>query len=317
MTGEARSLLTFLPAPVAVGDPDGRAVYVNPAFQARFDVAPGEVRGRPLAELFVGGGREAVLQATARVCAEGGEARFRLREDGRGYAVVAAPIVAERQTVGLVFLFCEESAGEERLLAFHREVAEPLAELSQCLDAMLEQTGGRRAARFRTLVEEGIRAVDRIQKWTDELAAAVRFEPEREPSRRLDPLGLTQNLAEALGEPMQGAGHELELLLPARLPRVRGDGDRLALALERFVQERMAAAPRGTAFTLAAKLLAAERCVLLSLTETAPPHAARFDPDDEAPPAELERVLRASGGAVARIADPVAGVTTTLRLPLA
>lgn len=317
MTGESRSLLTFLPAPVAVGDPDGRAVYVNPAFQERFDVAPGEVRGRPLAELFVGGGREAVLQATARVCREGGEARFRVREDGRGYAVVASPIVAEQQTVGLVFLFCEEGAGEERLLAFHREVAEPLAELSQGLDAMLEQTGGRRAARFRTLVEEGIRAVERIRKWTDELAAAARFEPAGQPARRLDPVGLAQNLVEAVRDRARRAGHELELLLPARLPRARGDGDRLSLALERFVEERMEAAPRGTAFTLAAKLLAAEGCVLLSLTETAPSHAARFHPDDEVPPRELERVLLASGGAVARVADPVAGVTTTLRLPLA
>lgn len=317
MSEDGRSLLTFLPAPVAVGDPDGRAVYVNPAFRERFDAAAGDVQGRPLAELFGGGGREAVLQATASVCGEGGQARFRIREGAHGYAVVAAPIEAEGQTVGLVFLFCDEAAGEGRLLAFHREVAEPLGELSQCLDALLEQTGGRRAARFRGLVEEGLRCVERIQKWTDELAAAVRFEPRRAAAARLDPGELVQELAEAVRPEVRRHGHSLELLRPADLPPARGDAHRLCRVLERFVDERMDAAPRGTAFTLAAKRHAGEPCVLLSLTETAPAHAASFTLDDDAPPPELEAAVRAAGGAVARVADPVAGVTTTLRLPLA
>ena len=39
-----RSLLSFLDAPVVVGDPEGRAVYVNPAFEARF--GQGGRRGR-------------------------------------------------------------------------------------------------------------------------------------------------------------------------------------------------------------------------------------------------------------------------------
>ena len=38
MTGAEQSLLSFLDAPVIVGDPEGRAVYVNPAFQSRFGI---------------------------------------------------------------------------------------------------------------------------------------------------------------------------------------------------------------------------------------------------------------------------------------
>ena len=38
MSSSSRSLLDFIDAPVVVGDPDGRAVYVNPAFQQKFDV---------------------------------------------------------------------------------------------------------------------------------------------------------------------------------------------------------------------------------------------------------------------------------------
>ena len=62
------SLLSFLDTPVVVGDPDGRAAYVNPAFETRFSVSAEEVTGEPLANLFEGGVREAVLTAVAAVC---------------------------------------------------------------------------------------------------------------------------------------------------------------------------------------------------------------------------------------------------------
>ena len=59
------TLLAFLDAPVVVGDPEGRAAYVNPAFETRFAVASAAATGAPLASLFDGGVREAVLRAVA------------------------------------------------------------------------------------------------------------------------------------------------------------------------------------------------------------------------------------------------------------
>ncbi len=315
---ESRSLLTFLPVPVAVGDPDGCAVYVNPAFESRFEVEPGVVRGRPLAELFDGGGREAVLGATARVCGEGCEMRFRLRERERGYAVVAAPIRAEDQIVGLLFLFWDEVVSEERLLSFGREIARPLDDLEQCLDALLEQTGGRRAERFRSQVEDGMRSVVRIRKWTDEITAEASYsEGAADAAPEFDALAAVQAVMDAVSDDAGAAGHALDVLLPPGLPPLRGDGDRLSVAIEAFVRGRVSAAARGTAFTLTAKLLESEGCVLLSVTEVAPPGASSFSLNDDAPPGDLERVIAPWGGAVGRVADPVAGVTTTLRLPTA
>ena len=43
------SLLSFLDAPLVVGDPDGRAAYVNPAFEVRFAASAETVIGQPLA----------------------------------------------------------------------------------------------------------------------------------------------------------------------------------------------------------------------------------------------------------------------------
>ena len=53
----AESLLSYLDAPIVVGDPEGRAVYVNPAFEQRFPRAGAQALGLPLAELFDGGAR--------------------------------------------------------------------------------------------------------------------------------------------------------------------------------------------------------------------------------------------------------------------
>jgi nitrogen-specific signal transduction histidine kinase len=314
MSGLGSSLLPFLPAPVAVVDPDGKAVYVNPAFADAFDTSESDARGRPLAEIFAGGAREVVLGATDRVCREGRTVRFRLREGEHAYAASAAPIEAEGANVGLVFLFFEEPAGE-RVLSYCREIQEPLLDLAHALDSMLEQTGGRRSERFRTQVEIGLRAAERLRKWSDELSDAVAQRPDRSGESAADALAVAHEVGEAASRTARVAGHELELMLPAALPTVRGDAGRLADALVRFARERLEAAPEGSRFTWTVKALKAG--VLFSFTEVPPDDAKSFALQDEAPPAALAALVEPLGGSLVRVADPVAGVTTAIRLPLA
>src|SRR5437867_4309271 len=98
MNAGTRSLLDFLQTPVMVGDPDGRVVYVNPAFETDFLVPLEEVAGQPVANLFAGGGREAVLRAVARVCnspAAIDSERFSLLVEDRGYKAIASAVEAE------------------------------------------------------------------------------------------------------------------------------------------------------------------------------------------------------------------------------
>ena len=66
MSAETPSLLTFLDAPIVVGDPQSYVTYLNPAFERRFDVDAEESLGQPIATLFNGGMRESVLTAVAR-----------------------------------------------------------------------------------------------------------------------------------------------------------------------------------------------------------------------------------------------------------
>jgi PAS domain-containing protein len=167
----SKSLLEFLGAPVIVGDPDGRAVYMNPAFESDFCVTRDAAEGEPLAGLFEGGGREAVLRAVARVCAGGSAVHFRLRQGEIGYGAVASPIVAEPGRVGVVILLTAELAGEDKLAAFQRDVQRPLDELIRCLTSLSEQTGGRRDVRFGAAIEDAVRSLERIRKASEALGS--------------------------------------------------------------------------------------------------------------------------------------------------
>jgi PAS domain-containing protein len=163
VTPSEHSLLAFLDAPVLVGDPDGCTVYVNPSFEERFETHQEEACGKPLAQLFEGGGREAMLRAVAEVCTEGVSVRFRLRERGRGFAALASPIFAQQRCVGVLFLLQEEVEAAERLLHLHRQLADSVEELTRLLEEPRE--GGRGTG----LADDPRRALERVRQWSDAL----------------------------------------------------------------------------------------------------------------------------------------------------
>jgi hypothetical protein len=175
MSSEAgRSLLDYLGAPVVVGDPDGNSVYLNTSFGAHFQTATNDSMGRPLANLFEGGAREAVLGAVAGVCGGKGTIRFHLREGDTRYAAVASPIVSGSDRVGVVILFTPELAGDEQMLSFYRGVQDELDEITRCLMGLSRGGDVGPDSTSRSLVEDGIRALERIRKRSEAIDALVR-----------------------------------------------------------------------------------------------------------------------------------------------
>ena len=184
-----RSLLDYLDSPILVGDPDGRVIHLNPSFESRFEHRPlDQARGKELATLFEGGAREAILRAVAEVCGGAGPVHFPLREGGFGYWAVASPISAENDRVGVVILLTlDELGSDRRLIECAREIQEPLEELTRCLGEFAEQVGGRRAERYRLMLEDAANAVELLRKRADELQSllsgtAARPIPEPRPT---------------------------------------------------------------------------------------------------------------------------------------
>lgn len=312
MIGAEQSLLSFMDAPVVVGDPDGAAVYVNPAFEARFDVTTDSTQGMPLSELFEGGGREAVLRSVAQVLTHAESVRFRVRERGVGFAAVASPIVAQDACVGVVILLKEEVEGGERLMAIHREIADPVDELQGLLDALLEQTGGRRAAQYRAGVEDGLRALTRVRKWVDELGATLAGRGEA-GGESWDPAAVLQIVARRFVD-QPDLPSDLQVLVPAQLPTARGDGAKLETLLLRLLQDRLDQEPAPEGLTLGSRSVGrgADRCVLVSVTE-------HFRQGGYAPCSPqiplLAEVLGSCGGVLHSTSDPALGRVTLMRFP--
>ena len=175
MMSGSRSLMDFIHTPVIVGDPDGRAVYVNPAFEADFLTASEDVVGKPLASLFEGGGREAVLHAVARVCDPGDRdtAQFGLLVRDRGYRALVSAVEAEGGRVGVIVLLTRESPREGRVQAFRREILAPLEELAECFADIAAHADGPSVDAQRLAVADGIRCLERMKKWADEVAASL------------------------------------------------------------------------------------------------------------------------------------------------
>ena len=113
------------------------------------------------------------MRAVADVCSGAGPIRFPLREGEFGYRAVASPISAENNRVGVVILLADELSSDRRIVECAKEILEPLEELTRCLGEFAEQVGGRRAERYRLMLEDVASSVELLRKRADELQSLL------------------------------------------------------------------------------------------------------------------------------------------------
>ena len=306
MIGSEQSLLSHLDAPIVVGDPDGNTVYLNPAFESRFGCC---TLGVPLAELFEGGAREAVLRAVAGACDQGQTARFRVREGEVGFSGVASPISAAGEQVGVVILLKEEVEGTERLLAIQREMQGPMDEIGSSLEALFEETGGRRNPHHRALVEDAQRAFVRLRKWTEEMQALIAGGPAPE-AQVFDPAPALREIARRARRAAESSRTSVELLIPATLPKLHGDEGRFVEVVLRMLEARLEQDPPPSQLILSSRVAgrADQRCLLVGLSEHGESSGSTAFADE---PITLE-ALASLGAEVRALSQPGVGRTTLL-----
>ena len=247
------SLLNFLDSPVLVGDPEGRVIFTNPAFDECFDM------GRPalgvsFAELFEGGGREAFLLAVAQVCETGETVRFRLREDGRGYIGVASPIEAEADRVGVMILLSDEPFSLGRLSALQRDIESPLEDLVGSLEELRERIDGPGSKNVVRVIDSALDEAERARKAIGDLRSLVTGQ--NSPANkglRLDPVRVVRTIGSRVGNECERAGVELEVLAPRSLPEAVGDGGHLETVLLRMARDRIAQCDAGERIVLSVR----------------------------------------------------------------
>jgi hypothetical protein len=316
------SLLEFLDSPLVVGDPEGRVIYANRAFQRSFCESGEQPLGGDLAALFAGGGREAILKAVAEVCESGEPVHFRLRENEHPYLAVASPIEVDRNPVGVLILFTDEPVVNERLLTFHRVIQEPLEEIQDCLEQLIEQTGGRRSEYFRSVVERGLGALVRARKWSDELHAVLTGQVSRDSlDAHFDPVRAVREVASRVSEEFERVGAELDLLVPPQLPAACGEAALLETALEGLLRHRLSEVDRGTCFALTARRMGSggeDRTMLISVVQLAPESPAEAAGGRDQPPESdaVKEAVAALGGRMVTLSVNGVGLVTAIRLKL-
>ena len=311
MSADGASLLNFLDAPVVVGDPEGRVIFVNPAFEECFAFGA-QAPGMPFAELFQGGGREAFLMAVAQVCQTGETVRFRLREEGRGYIGVASPIEAADDRVGVMILLSDEPYSLQRLSALQRDIDVPLEELSGLLDELVERSNARGAIDVAELASSALQAAERARKSAAALQTLVTGQSSPASRElRLDPVKTVRTVGHRIRDACERAGVQLELLVPEGLPPASGDGEHLETVLLRMLADRIQQCDSGERVTLAVRRvrLGGQECAVFSLTA----------PCLAEPPASLLRVrdsIAALGGFQHACLHAATGRVTVILLPL-
>lgn len=312
MKAEGASLLDFVGAPVLVGDPDGRVVYANPAFEQSFRIAPGAASGQELASLFAGGAREAVLAAVVAICNGAEQVRFKLREEHRDYLGMASPIAAEKDAVGVVLLLTDEPEQDPRLRVFQNEVKEPLDEAVVCLEHLREHASGRGGELPGELVERATAALERAHRWSDEVLAVLNGEHSTRMGS-VDPVRVLRDAARRVQVDFERAGVRLDRLFPNQLPQAHGEETLLETALVRTLRHRLAHASAGQSIALSARPIGRGQDAALLVSVSSPcleNHAAPL-------PSSVDDTVAILGGRLQTVVEPRAGIATGLRLKLA
>jgi PAS domain S-box-containing protein len=303
----APSLLNYLDAPVVVADPDGNVVFLNPAFERFFATTRERCEGRPLAQIFEGGDREAVLAAVAATCARGQSVRFCIRHREQGFQALASPIAVDGQRVGSVLLLTEDRLETEGLHRVQRELGGAVEQLGDALDHLARPDTGlaedERAdwsASARAALAECRRAASNLGRLAEGHQRGVGEEATIDPARVL------RDAVAGVAYEMAESGVSIDVLLAADLPRVRGDGKRLQEALEALLRVRITQAVDWLTFGARAVEEAGERYVVVTLTDPGP--------GGSVPPMVADSVA-ALGGALERKGFDGGDFATIVRLP--
>ena len=310
---EEMSLLGHLDAPILVGDPDGCIVYANQSFRDHFCGHDEDPVGEPLAMVFGGGAREAVLMATAEVLQRGQAARLNIREGGNAYTGLCSPIEAEDDHVGVVMVMLEEQSNEEHLTGLADEIAEPIAAALQSMHQLSEKLTVTLLDDQQRLLENALRQMETAQKWLRELSVALRG-GKAQPGR-FDVANVVLRVSERVVHDVP-SNVDLEVLMPPNLPRVSGTAVVFERVLSQLLRQRIEESKTGQPITILARAVGGDQAkgVLVSVVDV--PDGDRRGPTGH-PPEALKHAVSQMGGEVICVEDAKLGRVTSMRLSVA
>jgi two-component system phosphate regulon sensor histidine kinase PhoR len=259
------AILTSMVEGVMVLDVKGRVLLLNPALERMFALRDTEARGRPHSEVVR---HHELNELVTRVLETrqqlGGE--ITLGPSGRTLRIEASPVGGQREHEACAVLVFHDVTALRRLEKVRKdfvanvshELRTPLTSIKGYVEALLDGAKDHPtdAVRFLEII---LKQADRLNLILDDLLQLSQIESgdvlfKREPVRLSDLVDRTLASLKPLADKK---GHTLTAAVPAELPPLMGDEDRLAQVLTNLVDNAVKYTPERGTITISARHLPA------------------------------------------------------------
>ncbi len=241
MLNKMKTVLTYLETPIIIGDTNNKLIYLNPAGEEMFQRKVMELVGKELKELFSSDNWEKVLAAVTQVRKQRGSFRIGIEEGSRYFKTSISPIIGDDGGfIGYVISLLDITGDREADQAkanltsmLLNQLRGPLLNITNTFSELKSKALSEIKEKAGDLIEEGLQNSQQVMRLVDDLLASSEAEPGRLKIKQ-EELDISQIIKDSVRgmEPFaKREGVALEWTIPADLPKVSGDQEKLAYAL--------------------------------------------------------------------------------------
>ncbi len=241
MLNRMKTVLTYLETPIIIGDTNNKILYLNPAGEEIFRRKVMELVGKEVKELFRSDNWENIRAAITQVRRENTSARIDLEEGSQYFKVSISPIAEDdRGFIGYVISLLDITKDKEAdqmkanftSMLIHK-LRSPLLGItntfSELKNKALPELGGEAGE----LIEEGLQNSQRVMRMVDDLLIMSEAKPSKLKIEKeeLEISQIIKNSVKGMEPFAEKDKVTLEWTVPANLPKISGDREKLTFAL--------------------------------------------------------------------------------------
>ena len=240
MLNRMKTILTYLDTPIIIGDANNKLIYLNPAGEEMFQRKVMELVGKEVKELFSGDSWEDILETIAQVRKQNHPSRISVEEGSRNFRASISPIVGDEEGfIGYVINLLDIAEGKvaDQLktdaLIIVNQIRDPLLDIADTLNELKNKVSSGLKKEANRLIEKGLEDSQKVIRLVDELLGVPDAESKK-PEVKQEELNISKIIKNTISdmEPFaKKEGVALEWTIPANLPKMLGDQEKLTYAL--------------------------------------------------------------------------------------
>ncbi|UCD84203.1 MAG: PAS domain-containing protein [Deltaproteobacteria bacterium] len=240
MLNKMKTILTYLDTPIIIGDANNKLIYLNPAGEEVFQRKVMELVGKEVRELFSGDSWEGILETITQVRKQNRPSRISVEAGSRNFRASISPIIGDEEGfIGYVINLLDIAEGKvaDQLkadaLIIVNQIRDPLLDIADTLNELKKKVSSGLKKEASRLIEKGLEDSQKVIRLVDELLGFPDAESKK-PEVKQEELDISKIIKNTISdmEPFaKKEGVALEWTIPANLPKMLGDQEKLTYAL--------------------------------------------------------------------------------------